>query len=143
MEQQADSFSSEMSSSPRSNAASAVGHRVSLLRTASDRNRPRGGKGTIIAYNPETNQHTVKFDQDGREESMILNSERFKWLVQEAEPADSAATRLEKAILNDLAGRKIKVFSKKFSKKRNRWYHGTVIEYVESKRASTESDFLS
>jgi len=108
-----------------SNVASSVGRHISI----------RGGsgaskRGIIIAYNPTSNQHTVRFEIDGTEEAFTMNKERFKWLVRGCEAADEQGykSRLHEAVLREAVGRKLEVYSKK----RGKWFAGTIVKFNEN-----------
>jgi hypothetical protein len=112
-----------------SNAASVVGRHIRFLDDT-----PGGGGGritqsaVIISYNPENNAHTVEF-QDGTEKVVILNKHRFKFLVSKCEPADNRGrkARMLVAAQRDAVGRPVKVFSKKL----NKYMHGTITAFDE------------
>ena len=112
-----------------SNVASYVGRHISM-RGDSGASR----RGIIIAYNPTSNHHTVRFDNGGTEEPFTLNKERFKWLVRGCEAADEQGrkSRLHACIQREAVGRKLKVYNKK----RDKWFAGTIVKFNEKTRSA-------
>ena len=56
---------------------SAIGKRISISRGK----RNIFFQATLIDHNQTTGEHVIKFDRDGREETVVLNRESFKWIT--------------------------------------------------------------
>jgi hypothetical protein len=111
----------------RSNAASAVGRRVSV--TINDKDNGPSLDGIVVAFDPNANTHTIKFD-NGSTKALILNCTKFKWIVEDGEAADLEGGhrfRLRMAINRDVVGRKLKILHKG----RGKWFHGTIVGFCE------------
>jgi hypothetical protein len=63
---------------------SAIGKRISISRGK----RNIFFQATLIDHNQTTGEHVIKFDRDGREETVALNRESFKWITQPSIAAD-------------------------------------------------------
>jgi hypothetical protein len=124
---------STMATTGRSNAASVVGRYVTFLDTLK---RPRKN-AVIVAYDPKTNEHSVELE-DGTEKTLIiLNKQRFKWHIHDCEAAVDIGWDAHQAGQRDVVGRKVKVFSKKSEK----YFHGTIIGFNESSTAKHKVRF--
>jgi hypothetical protein len=114
----------------RPNAANAVGRRVSV--TISDKDNAPSLDGLVVAFDPNANTHTIKFD-DGSTKSLILNCTKFTWIVEAGEASASALlkdgrlARRHMAINRDAVGRTLKIFHKG----RDKWFHGTIVGFSE------------
>jgi hypothetical protein len=111
----------------RSNAASAVGRRVSV--TIDDNGKAPSLDGLVVAFDPNANEHTVEFD-NGSTKSLILNCTEFKWIVEACEASDSQGGRRARphmAINRDAIGRTLKIVHKG----RDKWFHGTIVGFCE------------
>jgi hypothetical protein len=111
----------------RSNAASAVGHRVSVRLS---HNGPYKD-GIVVAFNQLTGEQTIEFD-DGQEKSVILNCLQFRWLTEPAiEGVASLHSdrlfRLHMAENRDTIGRTLRIYLKS----RDEWFDGTVVGFCE------------
>jgi hypothetical protein len=114
----------------RSNAASAVGRRVSVTLDDNEKNSP-ALDGLVVAFDPKANAHTIQFD-NGSTKSLILNCTKFKWIVEAtcSEASDLQGVRLARfrlALDRDAVHRKLKVFHKG----RGEWFHGTIVGFSE------------
>ena len=74
---------SNLNNSSSSSAADAVGQRIAIFRIskvsqAGSLNEVR--KALVIDHDPNTEQYLIKFDDDGREEKVILSLETYKWI---------------------------------------------------------------
>ena len=65
---------------------SAVGGRKRISISRGKRNN--FVQATVIDHNQTTGEHVIKFDRDGREETVALNRESFKWITQPSIAAD-------------------------------------------------------
>jgi hypothetical protein len=110
----------------RSNAASAVGRRVSV--TINDKDNGPSLDGIVVAFDPNANTHTIKFD-NGSTKALILNCTKFNWIVEDGEAADSKGGRLSRLrmAMRDLVGRKLRILHKG----RGEWFHGTIVGFCE------------
>jgi hypothetical protein len=113
----------------RSNAANAVGRRVSV--TISDKDNAPSLDGLVVAFDPNANTHTIKFD-NGSTKSLILNCTKFTWIVEAGEASASALkdgllARRQMAISRDAVGRTLKIFHKG----RDKWFHGAIVGFSE------------
>ena len=80
MAERNDDLNSNMSSLQ---AGSALGRRISIARYRDN----EGQKGNlspalVINYDPITDEHVIKYDDDGKEESVALNRQVFRWICQ-------------------------------------------------------------
>jgi hypothetical protein len=111
----------------RSNAASAVGRRLSV--TISDKRNAPSLDGIVVVYDPNSNTHTIKFD-NGSTKSLILECTKFKWIVEASEAAESQGgrhARLHMAINRDVVGRKLRILQKG----RGNWFQGTIVGFCD------------
>lgn len=111
----------------KSNAASAVGHRVSVRLS---HNAPYKD-GIVVAFNQLTSEQTIEFD-DGQEKNVILSCLQFRWLT---EPAIEGAVslnsdrifRLHMAENRDAVGRTLRIYLKS----RGECFDGSVVGFCE------------
>jgi hypothetical protein len=111
----------------RSNAASAVGRRVSV--SISDKDNAPSLDGLVVAFDSNANAHTIQF-VNGSTKSLILNCIKFKWIVEASEASSLQGGRLARfrmTINRDAVNRKLKVFHKG----RGKWFHGTIVGFSE------------
>jgi hypothetical protein len=111
----------------RSNAARAVGHRVSVRLC---HNGPYKD-GIVVAFNQLTGEQTIDFD-DGQEKIVVLNCLQFRWLT---EPAIEGVVslnsdrlfRLHMAENREAVGRTLRICLKS----RGEWFDGTIVRFCE------------
>jgi hypothetical protein len=111
----------------RSNAASAVGRRVSVA--VNDKDNSPTLEGLVVAFDPNANTHTIKFD-NGSTKSLILNCTQFEWIVEAGETLASPGVRIARrhmTINRDAVGRRLKIFHKG----RDKWFHGAIVGFSE------------
>ena len=111
----------------RSNAASAVGHRVSARLS---HNGPYKD-GIVVAFNQLTGEQTIEFD-DGQAKKVVLNCLQFRWLTEPAiEGAASLHSdrlfRLHMAENRDAVSRTLRIYLKSCGER----FDGTVVGFCE------------
>lgn len=88
-----------------------------------------GREATIVAFDPSTLKHTIRYETGGEEKTLALKKQGFTWLVNQyqANPTREPKEQFLLSLQKDAVGRKIEVHSKKY----DRFYEGKVLEFQE------------